>query len=878
MSSSAFELLHLDIWGPFYVPTTDGYKYFLTIVDDCTRATWVYLLKDKSSVTTVFPAFLTLIENQYNASVKAIRSDNAPELSFRSLLLSKGIIHYFSCAYTPQQNSVVERKHQHILNVARALLFQSNVPIEYWGDCIQTAVYLINRTPTPLLQNKTPFELLTGKRPSYNHLKVFGCLCFTSTLLKDRNKFSPRASPCVFLGYPHGYKGYRVLDLDTNTILISRNVIFHETCFPFSEHLNKNLNDEIFGQHVLPMPIPDSPFPAFFDLGSHSAPDLNSSYEPDSVTSSDANPDSVHPAPIPCTRSKRQVKTPAYLDQYHCYLLNKTASADSVKHTTSYPIFAFLSYDNIASAHRDFLINITTVTAPKTFQEAILRVKLSMKSEMTSLEDTGTWSICELPPGKHPVGCKWINTYKFNPDGTVERPKSRLVAKGYTQLEGLDYLDTFSPVAKLGSMRLLLALAAAKNWLTVQLDVSNAFLNGDLDEEIYMTIPQGYTELTGRSYPPNSVCRLHKSLYGLKQASRQWNQKLSQVITFEGFKQAPSDHSLFVRSSGSIFVAALIYVDDILIVGNDNDAIDSFKKALHNAFKLRDLGPAKYFLGFEIARNDKGISINQRKYTLELLQDAGYLGCKPVSVPMEPNLELSDSPTSGDLLPDASVYRKLVGKLLYLTHTRPDITYALHKLSQFMSAPRDDHLKAAQRVLRYLKNDPAQGLFYSASSEVSLTAFCDADWGACVDSRRSTTGFCVFLGNSLISWRAKKQHTVSRSSSEAEYRSMADTTCELIWLDSLLRDLHCTTAGTAKLFCDNQSALHIASNPVYHERTKHIEIDCHVVRESIQSGFLKTMHIKSEHQLADILTKAVQPAVFKHLLLKMGLHHLFVPS
>ena len=219
-----------------------------------------------------------------------------------------------------------------------------------------------------------------------------------------------------------------------------------------------------------------------------------------------------------------------------------------------------------------------------------------------------------------------------------------------------------------------------------------------------------------------------------------------------------------------------------------------------------------------------------------------------------------------------------MGKLLYLTHTRPDITYAVHKLSQFMSAPRVDHLKAAQRVLRYLKNDPAQGLFYSASSSVSLSAFCDADWASCPDSRRSTTGYCVFLGDSLVSWRAKKQPTLSRSSSEAEYLSMADSTCELIWLASLLRDLHCPLTGPATLFCDNQSALHIASNPVYHERTKHIEFDYHVVRERLHSGFLKTMHVKSAHQLADIFSKAVQPAVFHHLTLKMGLHHLFIPS
>lgn len=243
---------------------------------------------------------------------------------------------------------------------------------------------------------------------------------------------------------------------------------------------------------------------------------------------------------------------------------------------------------------------------------------------------------------------------------------------------------------------------------------------------------------------------------------------------------------------------------------------------------------------------------------------------------MEPNLKLSDK--SGDILSDPSVFREIVGKLLYLTHTRPDITYAVHKLSQFMSAPRVDHLKAAQHVLHYLKNDPAQGLFYSASSSVSLTSFCDADWTSCPDSRRSTTSYCVFLGESFISQRAKKQPMVSRSSSEAEYHSMADTTCELIWLVYLLRDIHCPLTGPATLLCDNQSALHIASNLVYHERTKHIVIDCHVVRERIQSGFLKTMHVKSAHQLADIFTKAVQPAMFHHLTLKMGLHHLFIPS
>lgn len=499
-----------------------------------------------------------------------------------------------------------------------------------------------------------------------------------------------------------------------------------------------------------------------------------------------------------------------------------------------------------------------------------------MKSEMTSLEDSGTWSVCELPPGKQAVGCKWIHTIKYNPDGTVEHHKSRVVAKGYTQLEGLDYLDTFSPVAKIGTLRILLKLAATKQWSLTQLDVSNAFLNGDLDEEIYMTLPQGYEEITGKTVPQNSVCRLHKSLYGLKQASRQWNHKLSHVITSAGFKQTHSDHSLFVRYVDKIYLAILVYVDDILIVGNDAAAVEEFKSVLKSAFKLRDLGQAKYFFGFEIARNETCIFLNQRKYALELLEEAGLLGCKPLSVPMEPNLKLSLK--TGTALPDAKVYRRLVGRLLYLTHTRPDITYVVHKLSQFMSAPTDAHLQAAMRVLRYLKNDPAQGLFYSAFASLKFTAYSDADWAACPDSRQSVTGYCVLLGDSLVSWRSKKQPTVSRSSSEAEYRAMADATCELIWLTTLFTELHCSPSSPATLFCDNQSALYIASNPVYHERTKHVEIDCHVVRENLQSGFLKTLHVKSELQLADILTKAVQPGLFKSLLVKIGIHSLCLPS
>jgi len=422
----------------------------------------------------------------------------------------------------------------------------------------------------------------------------------------------------------------------------------------------------------------------------------------------------------------------------------------------------------------------------------------------------------------------------------------------------------------------LLSLAAVYGWSLTQLDVSNAFLHGTLDEEVYMSIPPGYSCREGENLPERAVCRLQKSLYGLRQASRQWFSKFSGVLIAEGFEQSASDHSLFVRHRNSSFLALLVYVDDIVIASNDQAAVDDLKFFLANRFKLKDLGNLKYFLGLEVARSHSGISICQRRYALELLSETGYLACKPVSVPMEPNLKISQS--EGELLEDPTVYRRLIGRLLYLTITRPDICYSVNRLSQFLTTPRLPHLQAAHRILRYIKGAPGQGIFLAADSPVQLKAFTDSDWAACPDSRRSISGFCVFLGTSLVSWKSKKQQTVSRSSAEAEYRSMANTTCELLWLLALLKDLKVAHKGPALLFCDNQAALHIAANPVYHERTKHIEIDCHIVREKIQAGLLKTLHVPTRGQLADIFTKAIYPTQFRLLLSKMGIHNLYSPS
>ena len=476
-----------------------------------------------------------------------------------------------------------------------------------------------------------------------------------------------------------------------------------------------------------------------------------------------------------------------------------------------------------------------------------------------------------LPPGHKPIGCRWVYKIKYHSDGTIERYKARLVAKGYTQVAGIDYQETFSPTAKLTTLRCLLTVAASRNWYIHQLDVHNAFLHGNLQEEVYMTPPPGL-----RRQGENLVCRLRKSIYGLKQASRNWFSTFTATVKSAGYIQSKADYSLFTKSQGNKFTAILIYVDDILLTGNDLHEIKMLKTHLLKRFFIKDLGELKYFLGIEFSRSKKGIFMSQRKYALDILQETGLTGVKPEKFPMEQNLKLTDE--DGELLHDPSRYRRLVGRLIYLTVTRPDIVYSVRTLSQFMNTPRKPHWEAALRVLRYIKGSPGQGLFLPSENNLTLSAFCDSDWGGCRMSRRSVSGYCVFLGSSLISWKSKKQTNVSRSSAEAEYRAMANTCLELTWLRYILKDLKVELDKPAPLFCDNQAALYIAANPVFHERTKHIEIDCHIVREKLQAGVIRPCYVSTKMQLADVFTKALGMEQFEFLCTKLGVLDLHSPT
>ncbi|KAK2402246.1 putative mitochondrial protein [Trifolium repens] len=531
-----------------------------------------------------------------------------------------------------------------------------------------------------------------------------------------------------------------------------------------------------------------------------------------------------------------------------------------------YPLSDFVSYQHVSAAHKHFTLNLSTLTEPTSYEEAMSdeHWKNAINTELTALVKNKTWTLTKLPLHKKAIGCKWVFKLKLHADGSIERHKARLVAKGYTQTEGIDYIDTFSPVVKMTTVRTFMAIAAIQNWPLFQLDVNTAFLHGDLYEEVYMQPPPGLT-----LDQPDLVCKLQRSLYGLKQASRQWNAKLTETLLASDYKQSKADYSLFTKKTPTGFTAILVYVDDLVLGGTDINEINHLKAFLDQKFSIKDLGSLKYFLGFEVARSSNGISLCQRKYTLDLLQDTGLLAAKPCPTPMQPQLQLHKA--SGKLISDPTAYRRLIGRLLYLTHSRPEISYAVSKLSQFLDSPTDEHMLAGLHVLKFLKNNPGQGLFFSSSSSLILKGFSDSDWGACPDTRRSTTGLCFFLGSSLISWKSKKQSVVSRSSSEAEYRALAQAACEGQWLLYLLHDFLIPHESPILIYCDNKSAMHIAANPVFHERTKHIEIDCHVVRDKIQANIIHLLPVTSKDQIADIFTKSLHPGPFHILQTKLGI-------
>lgn len=357
-------------------------------------------------------------------------------------------------------------------------------------------------------------------------------------------------------------------------------------------------------------------------------------------------------------------------------------------------------------------------------------------------------------------------------------------------------------------------------------------------------------------------------MYGLKQAPRNWFDKLSTTLLSLGFVQSKSDYSLFTLTDASSITLVLAYVDDLLIAGNSGSEIADLKRMLSTKFHMKDLGELRYFLGLEVDRSEAGFFVSQHKYLVDILKEFNMQSATPLKIHVDIHLRLTKD--MGNPLRDPHPYQRLLGKLIYLTVTRPDIVFTVHILTQFMQHPCDTHMQAALHLLRYLIGTSTQGILLASKSAAQLHAYSDSDWATCPMIRRSTTGFCILLGSSPISWKTKKQAVVARSSAEAEYRALALTSCEVTWLQALLKDLGIADLPPAVLHCDNKSAIAIAANPVLHERTKHVEVDCHYVRDKINSGVITTVHTPTHSQLADVLTKGLSAKQHFYLLSKLG--------
>lgn len=475
-TTSIFELVDVDIWGPYSEPSPINSNYMLTVVDDYSRAVWTYLLQHKSEVQNTFDAFITMVHTQFDAKIKKVRTDNCSEFTsanFAALLTKNRIAHQKTCVYTSQQNGVVERKHRHLLQLARSLMMQANLPKYFWPFSVLMATYILNRLPSPVIKWKTPYELIFNKFPDYTSLKIFGCLCYATNTKPHKHKFETRAHKCIFLGFSPGQKSYKLYNLDSKQVMVSKDVIFYESVYPYKLINDRRKEDE------LPLPIieENSSNTVENTEGIRSRDnDSNITILPHQTEDSGEEGNDTAQN-ISHKHSDKQRKPPSWMEDYvintttagDIFTIDETCNKTSSAYTPcTYP---YTVSQNLSSAYVNFLANTTSVFEPYSYEQAKMSDEWvqAMAEEVKALEQNKTWLITDLPLGKTTIGCKWVYRIKRKPDGSVDRYKARLVAKGYDQVEGIDYTESFSPVAK------LVTVATAKQWSVHHIDINNAF-------------------------------------------------------------------------------------------------------------------------------------------------------------------------------------------------------------------------------------------------------------------------------------------------------------------------------------------------------------------------------------------------------------------
>jgi len=922
-STRPLQLVHSDICGPINVQALGDVRYMLTFVDDFSRYVAIYLMHGRSGneVLDCFRDYKTWAETTTGNTLVALRTDGAGEYVkgvFNDFIVEHGITRQVTPAYTPEHNGVAERVNRTIFNGVRCMLHRAGLSTFLWPEAARAMVFIRNRCPSRSIDGgRTPHELWTDEKPSLDLLRVFGCIAHMHVPKERRgNKLSDRSIQCIHVGYSLESKAYRLYDPASKKVLVSRDVTFEEQRFvtagnPLSravigegeqptsqrqdadalarpdaqphkrdaatiEIVDSEDNVEAIDGDADPMPVAgdseddDDPLDhlplthLIPNYGQPAAPGPAAPQPPASVSESP-----VHPPVQPIVGQRRSLRGGP---GGHASSRSRDAQARQQA--------LYAAVDAAVHAVED---------EPNSYEDAMSRDDrqlwhAAMVSELDSIQRNGTWELIELPEGRRPIGCKWVFKIKRKADGSIDRYKARLVAKGYSQQAGIDYHETFAPVAKFTSIRLLLALAAHHDYEVHQMDVRTAFLNGDLDVDIYMRQPDGFVE-PGRGH---LVCHLKKSIYGLKQAGRAWYHKIHAALVTLQFSPLVSDTCVYVRRTDGHVIFVALYVDDLLLVTDSLPSLAALKRDLSSRFEMADLGEVQYILGLQVTRDRlrRTLTLSQAEYVRRLLERYGMLNSRPTDTPIATGMRLSqdDCPTV-PVMPAPSMqghsYAAVVGALMYaMLGTRPDLAFAVASLSRFTSNPGEPHMQTLKRVLRYLHGTVNHQLAYDgregdkgrpSNTSGTLLGYCDADWAASMDDRRSVTGWVFLVAGGAISWQSQRQKSVALSTVEAEYMAAGNATKEAVWLRTLLNELGETQTNATTILTDNQGSIALAKNPEQHQRSKHIDIRYHFIRERIADGVVQLAYIPGSEMTADQLTKPLAKDAHNQCARRMGL-------
>lgn len=865
-ASTILQLVHTDLCGPVKPSSNTKKRYVITFTDDFSRKTWSYFLTEKSEAFATFKLYKARVEKETGTYIRALRSDRGGEFTsseFQGFCSENGIQRQLTSAYSPQQNGVAERKNRTILNMARSMLSAKKIPKTFWPEAVNWAVYVLNRSPTLALKSKTPEEAWTGIKPSVNHFRVFGCIGHVHVPDEKRVKLDSKSFKCVLFGVSDESKAYRLFDPTTNKIIVSRDVVFEEDQqWSWDDsHKQAILVDLEWEYDDEPGTEDERKEPAEVEKSPEKTPDRSEGDHSGLEISPGVSEQGDSSIDNSLTHSRRE--TQPQTEQYEGRIRKQPVwmkDYDMGDGLSDEETAAMIQLAMVSNQDPDWILEHWVPDQdPTTYDEAVKSKewKRAMDQEIQAIEKNKTWELTSLPSGGKSIGVKWVFKTKLNENGEVDKYKARLVAKGYAQEYGIDYAEVFAPVARLETIRLIISLAAQQTWKIYQLDVKSAFLHGEINEEVFVDQPPGY-EQKGHEH---KVYRLKKALYGLKQAPRAWYSRIEAYFIKEGFTKCPYEHTLFIKyaAAGNILIVCL-YVDDLIYTGNNEKMFEVFKKSMMAEFDMTDLGRMRYFLGIEVLQRTDGIFIGQRKYAQEMLERFNMSQCNPVQNPIVPGFKLTKDEEGVEV--DGTIYRQMVGSLMYLTTTRPDLMFIVSLISRYMKRPTKCHWAAARRVLRYVKGTINCGVFYKKGGNDMLIGYTDSDYAGDLDDRKSTSGSVFLMSSGAVSWSSTKQPIVTLSTTEAEFIAAASSSCQAVWLRRILGNLNQVQGSPTLVYCDNISAIKLSKNPVMHGRSKHIDVRFHFLRDLVKNGVVELIQCSTQDQVADILTKPLKLDAF----------------